>query len=98
MIKLVPALETFFGVKRLFRPTSNAPPGYPGISGRSKFKGNKKTAARLASECPKLKRLEHWDDKTKVIVLLGGDKYEVADIQPGISKSRRIMRTVVPWL
>lgn len=51
-------------------------------SDRSKLDRNRKTAAHLAWECPKLKRLEHWDDETKVIVLLGGDKYKVSNRQP----------------
>lgn len=83
IIKLVPALETFFGVKRLFHPIPNTRVDYMSQADRSKFERNKKTAALLAWECPELKRLEHWDDKTKVIVLLRGDhehKYEVVDI------------------
>jgi len=49
-------------------------------------KKNEETASLLAWKCPKLRRLEHWEDGgSKVIVLLREDgkvKYQVRRIKP----------------
>jgi hypothetical protein len=89
MLSLVPEITTFYGVK-LFQQVPILPVNEKepilGVSDRSKVKKNEETASLLAWKCPKLRRLEHWEDGgSKVIVLLRDDgkvKYQVRRIKP----------------
>jgi len=89
MLTLVPEITTFYGVK-LFQQVPIVPVNEKepilGVSDRSKVKKNEETASLLAWKCPKLRRLEHWEDGgSKVIVLLREDgkvKYQVRRMKP----------------
>jgi len=89
LLTLVPEITTFYGVK-LFQQVPIIPVNEKdtilGVSDRSKVKKNEETASVLAWKCPKLRRLEHWEDAgSKVIVLLREDghiKYQVRRIKP----------------
>jgi hypothetical protein len=89
MLTLVPEITTFYGVK-LFQQVPIVPVNEKdtilGVSDRSKVKKNEETASVLAWKCPRLRRLEHWEDGgSKVIVLLREDgkvKYQVRRIKP----------------
>lgn len=89
MLSLVPELTSFYGVK-LFQQVPIVPANEKepilAVSDRSKVKKNEETASLLAWKCPKLRRLEHWEDGgSKVIVLLREDgkvKYQVRRIKP----------------
>lgn len=81
---LVPAIETFFGVK-LFRQIPDIPVDDMGASDRSKAKRNAEIASNLARQCLKLRRLQHWEDGgSKIIVLLRRDperRYKVVRVE-----------------
>jgi len=89
MLALAPEIATFYGVK-LFQQVPIVPVNEQepilGVSDRSKLKKNEETASLLAWRCPKLRRLEHWEDGgSKVIVLLREDgkvKYQVRRTKP----------------
>ncbi|PSR74342.1 hypothetical protein PHLCEN_2v9921 [Hermanssonia centrifuga] len=74
-------LAAFHGVRFFYEVTSTNPAGPITISERSKLRKNEEIASILAWKCPKLRRLDHWEDGSgKVVVLLrDGDqvKYEV---------------------
>lgn len=53
------------------------------VSDRSKVRKNDETASMLAWKCPKLRRLDHWDDGKVIVLLRDGDKvkYEVRRVK-----------------
>lgn len=53
------------------------------MSDRSKVRKNDETASMLAWKCPKLRRLDHWDDGKVIVLLRDGDKvkYEVRRVK-----------------
>ena len=95
MLTLVPEITTFYGVK-LFQQVPIVPINgnepILGVSDRSEVKRNDENASLLAWKCPKLRRLEHWEDGgSKVIVLLREDgkvKYQIRRTQPGNRNSQ----------
>ncbi|TDL22004.1 hypothetical protein BD410DRAFT_789087 [Rickenella mellea] len=78
LLSQLPDLTTFHGI-RFFYEASSADASHSGhrdgtvnitLSDRSRIKKNDEVASVISWKCPKLRRLDHWDDPTKVIVLL----------------------------
>ena len=77
MLTQLPDLVAFHGV-RFFYEVSEGCQGNPSISlsDRSRVRKNDEVASVLTWKCPKLRRVDHWDENSaKIIVLLKeGDK------------------------
>lgn len=82
LLAQLPDLTTFHGV-RFFYEIIDGPS--LSISDKSRVKKNKEIASVLAWRCPKLRRLDHWEDNSgKVIVLLRDEeevRYEVRRVK-----------------
>ncbi|KAI0088925.1 hypothetical protein BDY19DRAFT_1041748 [Irpex rosettiformis] len=64
-------LTTFHGVKLFYEVTAADPNGSISASERSRQRKNEEIASVLAWKCPKLRRLDHWEENPgKVIVLI----------------------------
>ncbi|KAI0695039.1 hypothetical protein BC835DRAFT_1273840 [Cytidiella melzeri] len=64
-------LTTFHGVRLFYEVTSADPNSPMSASERSRQRKNEEIASVLAWKCPKLRRVDHWDDTSgKVIVLI----------------------------
>ena len=74
-------LATFHGVRFFYEVNSTGPSGPITTSERSRLRKNEEIASMLAWKCPKLRRLDHWEEASmKVVVLIrDGEKvrYEV---------------------
>ena len=74
-------LATFHGVRFFYEVSSTDPSGPITTSERSRLRKNEEIASMLAWKCPKLRRLDHWEEASmRVIVLIrDGEKvrYEV---------------------
>ncbi|CCM01344.1 uncharacterized protein FIBRA_03394 [Fibroporia radiculosa] len=71
-------LATFHGARFFYEVASTSTAAVPlSISDRSRVRKNDEVASMLAWKCPKLRRLDHWEEGSgKVIVLLrDGDKH-----------------------
>jgi hypothetical protein len=71
---------------RFFYEVSTTDPSVPlGVSDRSRVRKNDEIASVLAWKCPKLRRLDHWEEGSgKVVVLLRDgekDRYEVRRVK-----------------
>jgi hypothetical protein len=81
LLSLLPELATLHGI-RFFYDVSSGPLG---VSERSRVKKNDETASILAWKCPKLRRLDHWDEVNgRVIILIREEdkvRYEVRRIK-----------------
>jgi hypothetical protein len=81
VLSLLPELVTLHGVRFFY----DVPSDPFNVSERSRVKKNDGTASILAWRCPKLRRLDHWDETSgRVIVLIREDdkvRYEVRKIK-----------------
>ena len=85
----MPELTTFHGV-RFFHAVASTDSSAPSaailsLSDRSRVRKNDEVASVLAWKCPKLRRLDHWDDTSGRIIVLIRDaervRYEVRRIK-----------------
>ncbi|KAI0747215.1 hypothetical protein C8Q80DRAFT_1271992 [Daedaleopsis nitida] len=82
----MPELTTFHGVRFFYEVacTDSAAPTLS-LSDRSRTRKNDEVASVLAWKCPKLRRLDHWDDASGRVVVLVRDaervRYEVRRIK-----------------
>ena len=78
-------LTTFHGIRFFYEVSTADPVATVGVSDRSRIRKNDEIASVLAWKCPKLRRLDHWEEGSgKVIVLLrDGEKvkYEVRRVK-----------------
>jgi len=88
LLTQLPDLSVFHGVRFFYEVAEGAAQSSfaaASISDRSRVKKNEEVASVLAWKCPKLRRLDHWDEGAgKVIVLLKEDdkvKWEVRRVK-----------------
>jgi hypothetical protein len=88
----LPDLNAFHGIPFFYLVANLDASPMLGVSDRSRFRKNDEIAALLAWKCPKLRRLDHWEEGSgKVIILLRKDgenvkygemvKYEVRRVK-----------------
>ncbi len=85
----MPELTTFHGIRFFYEVacTDSSAPSAPvlSLSDRSRVRKNDEVASVLAWKCPKLRRLDHWDDASGRIIVLIRDaervRYEVRRIK-----------------
>jgi len=82
LLALLPDLTTLHGVKFFYE----VPSGLLCVSDRSKVRKNEETASVLAWKCPKLRRLDYWEEGKVIVLLRDGDKikHEVRRIKADI--------------
>ena len=82
----MPELTTFHGLRFFYEVASTAMQADGGalplsLSDRSRVRKNDEVASVLAWKCPKLRRLDHWDEGSGRIIVLIRDaervRYEV---------------------
>ncbi|GBE89258.1 hypothetical protein SCP_1502660 [Sparassis crispa] len=86
LLSNMPELTTFYGVRFFYEVSAlAADPSILSLSDRSRVRKNDEVASVFAWKCPKLRRLDHWEEGSgKVIVLLrDGEKirYEVRRVK-----------------
>lgn len=88
MLAQLPELTAFHGARFFYEVAEGlgqAALSSATISDRSRIKKNDEVASVLAWKCPKLRRLDHWDENGgKVVVLLRDDdkaKWEVRRVK-----------------
>ncbi|KAI0765465.1 hypothetical protein C8Q74DRAFT_1288555 [Fomes fomentarius] len=85
----MPELTTFHGIRFFYEVacTDSSAPSAPvlSLSDRSRVRKNDEVASVLAWKCPKLRRLDHWDDASGRVIVLIRDaervRYEVRRIK-----------------
>jgi len=70
LLTLLPDLTTLHGIKFFYE----VPSGPLCVSDRSKVRKNEETASVLSWKCPKLRRLDHWEEGKVFVLLRDGDK------------------------
>ena len=80
LLTQLPDLMTFHGARFFYEVADNQ--GFVGsvpasssvsISDRSRIKKNDEIASVLAWKCPKLRRLDHWDEQAGRVIILVKD-------------------------
>lgn len=68
LLAQLPDLTTFHGIRLVYEISDGA---VTTLSDRSRLKKNDEVAQILSWKCPKLRRVDHWDENAgKVIVLV----------------------------
>ena len=70
-------MTTFHGVKLFYEVTAADPSGPLSASERSRQRKNEEVASVLAWKCPKLRRLDHWEEGSGKVVVLVRDGEKV---------------------
>ncbi|TFK47231.1 hypothetical protein OE88DRAFT_1666587 [Heliocybe sulcata] len=67
----LPELTTFHGAKFFYEVSAEQHP--LGVSDRSRVRKNDEIASVLAWKCPKLRRVDHWDENSGKVIVLSKD-------------------------